>query len=156
MSTLRLSAERVLDVPADVVYHCLADYVEHHKPGGFLPPTFKDLRVDRGGIGAGTTITFTTVVAGSSRTVTHSVTEPEPGRLLVEAGDGDSTTFTVDLAGPTRCKVRIDSVLHLGGLQGLVGQLLVPRLLRPVYEDELSRLEAHAQAHGPLNSRSGA
>ena len=36
----RFGAERRIDAPAAVVYHCLADYREHHRPGGFLPPAF--------------------------------------------------------------------------------------------------------------------
>ena len=54
MIRTRYSAERLLDAPATVVYHCLADYREHHRPEGFLPPQFSDLTVVRGGAGAGT------------------------------------------------------------------------------------------------------
>ena len=49
MIRTRYSAERLLDAPAAVVYHCLADYREHHRPEGFLPGQFSDLTVVRGG-----------------------------------------------------------------------------------------------------------
>jgi hypothetical protein len=150
VTTVRVGAERVLAAPAEIVYHCLADYVEHHRPGGFLPPAFSDLRVERGGIGAGTTITFTAVIGGRPGTVTGQVSEPEPGRVLLESSPTLATTFTVDAVGPAQARVQIDTELELPGVQGLVGRFLVPRMLRPIYEDELQRLEAHAQAHGPL------
>jgi polyketide cyclase/dehydrase/lipid transport protein len=150
MTTVRVGAERVLAAPAEIVYHCLADYVEHHRPGGFLPPAFTELQVERGGVGAGTTITFTTVVGGRPGALTAEVSEAEPGRVLVESSPTLSTTFTVDAAGPARARVQIDTQIEMPGVQGLVGRFLVPRLLRPIYEDELQRLEAHAQAHGPL------
>jgi hypothetical protein len=151
MTRISFGADRVLAVPADIVYHCLADYAEHHRPEGFLPPAFTALRVERGGVGAGTVITYSTLLGGSSRTVTREVSEPEPGRVLVESGDGDVTTFTVDPQGPERCRLRIDTILQIGGVQGLVARFMAPRLLQPVYADEMQRLEAHALAHGPLN-----
>jgi hypothetical protein len=62
--SLQFSVERLVDAPAEVVYHCLADYREHHRAGGFLPPVFTDLQVLRGGVGAGTVIRFTTRLVG--------------------------------------------------------------------------------------------
>jgi hypothetical protein len=41
----RFAAERCIDAPAAVVYQCLADYREHHRPGGFLPPAFEQLEI---------------------------------------------------------------------------------------------------------------
>ncbi len=140
-----LSAERVLDAPADVVYRCIADYRQHHRPGGFLPPAFHDLDILSGGVGAGTVIRFTVTVAGQTRTLTQRVSEPEPGRVLVEAGDREQTTFTVDPEG-SGCRVRFDTVLRAGGLEGLLNRLFAPRLLKPLYADELERLERHARA----------
>jgi Polyketide cyclase / dehydrase and lipid transport len=146
MGQTHLSAERLVDAPADVVYHCLADYRAHHRPGGFLPPVFADLRIERGGVGAGTVITFTVTLAGRSRALTLEVSEPEPGRVLVEAGRRERTTFTVEPVGE-RARVRFDTVLEAGGIEGLVNRLVAARLLRPLYADELERLERHARAH---------
>lgn len=143
----RLSVERVLDAPAPVVYHLIADYREHHRPEGFLPPAFTSLLVERGGVGAGTHIRFTLRLAGRTQTSTASITEPEPGRVLVETGPAVQTTFTVDPAGAQRSRVRFDTVIASGGLAGLMTRLFAPRLLRPLYADELQRLERHAQAH---------
>jgi hypothetical protein len=149
MNPFRFSAERVLDAPADLVYHCLSDYREHHRTtasGGFLPPAFTDLQVLRGGVGAGTTIHFTTVSGGRARAFTQDVSEPEPGRVLVEWGDGEGSTFTVEPRGE-RTLLRIETVLNARGLEGLALRLFGARVLRPLYEDEMSRLERYAQEH---------
>ena len=143
MSTIQLHAERVMRAPAEIVYACIADYRQHHRPGGFLPPVFTDLQVEQGGVGAGTAIRFTTRLGGTTRVARQDVSEPEPGRVLVEAGSGAQTTFTVDQLDERRCRVRIDSQLELSrGLRGVIERLVIPRLLMPVYRDELARLEA--------------
>jgi hypothetical protein len=146
MTKTRFSAERLVDAPADVVYRCIADYEHHHRPEGFLPPAFSDLRVERGGVGAGTAISFTMTVAGQSRRATAEVTEPEPGRVLVETGPTVRTVFTVEPEG-TRSRVRFDTVIEAGGLEGLLMRLFASRLLGPLYRDELERLERYAQAN---------
>ena len=110
-----------------------------------LPEAFSDFRVERGGVGAGTVVSFTLSLGGRRRTVTQEVSEPRPGRVLVEAGRRERTTFTVEPEGP-RARVRIDTVLETRGLEGLLTRLLAPRVLRPLYADELERLERHARA----------
>lgn len=147
----RISAERVLDAPAEVVYHLLSDYAEHHRAGpeGFLPPAFTDLVVERGGVGQGTVVRFTSKLGGRAQTVTASISEPQPGHVLVETSPGLETTFTVEPEGPNgrRARVRFDTVIEAGGLMGLITRLAAPGMLRPVYDDELTRLEQHAKAH---------
>jgi hypothetical protein len=147
-----LSAERVIDAPAEVVYHLIADYREHHRPEGFLPPVFTELVVERGGVGAGTEIRFSMKLAGRLQTATARVTEPEPGRVLIETGPGVQTTFTVDPEPGQRARVRFDTVLEAGGLAGLLARLVAPRMLRPVYADELARLERLARSHPALGA----
>ena len=141
-----ISAERQVAAPADIVYSCIANYRDHHRPGGFLPSAFTELRVERGGIGAGTIISFTTRLGGVTRHSRQQVSEPQPGRVLVEAGSGATTTFTVEPAGQGACHVRIDTLLELGsGVRGLIERLLAPRLLLPLYRDELDRLDRRAR-----------
>lgn len=141
-------AERVLHAPAATIYHCLSDYTAHHRhqPEGFLPPAFTRLEVLRGGLGAGTLIRFTTRVGGRSMTRTQEVSEPVPGRVLVEWGDGEGSTFTVESQGD-RTLLRIETTLQVSGTEGWMMRLLGARILRPLYEDEMRRLEAYAQAH---------
>jgi hypothetical protein len=149
VAKVHLSAERLIDAPADVVYACIADYRHHHRPGGFLPPAFHDFTIERGGVGAGTVMTFKVTLAGRTRTVTHTVSEPEPGRVLVEGDELDQTTFTVDPVG-NQCRVRFDTFLDARGLEGILTRLLAPRLMKPLYDDELARLERSAQAEARM------
>jgi len=151
MVQIRVSAERVLDAPAEVVYHCIADYREHHRPEGFLPPAFTDFEVQRRGVGAGTVIRFASTLGGRKQAMTAAIEELEPGRVLVETGHPVRTTFTVEPEG-RRARVRFDTVIEAGGFVGLVTRLFAPRMLRPLYEDELSRLERYAQLHPPLTN----
>lgn len=154
----RLSAERVVDAPAEVVYHLISDYREHHRdsPEGFLPAAFSDMVVERGGVGEGTVVRFASTLGGRRQTLTASITEPEPGRVLVESSPGVETTFTVEPEGAQRARVRFDTVLEAGGLAGLMLRLLAPGMLRPVYADEMARLERHAKAHPVLSPAVGA
>lgn len=145
----RFAAERRMDVPAQVAYHCLADYREHHRPDGFLPPAFVEFEVHRGGVGAGTEASWTVELGGRTRRMSATISEPEPGRRLVETGDGVVTTFTV-APSDGGCVVRFDTEFDQPGLDGIVLRLFIGRLLGPLYADELERLDAYARRHGPV------
>ena len=66
MPLLRVSAERTVPAPAAAVYALLADYRDGHPR--ILPPAFSDLKVVRGGAGAGTEIRFALRLGGRSKT----------------------------------------------------------------------------------------
>jgi hypothetical protein len=152
----RFGAERRIDAPADVIYHLLADYREHHRPEGFLPPAFSDQEILAGGMGAGTELRYTLTTGGRPRVVTSQITEPEPGRTLVETAEGILTTFTVEPSTDGGALVRFDTILDDRGVQGLLTRLFAPRLLAPLYEDELERLEMHATSHRAVDTGSHA
>lgn len=137
---IRVSAERRMAAPPERVYALLADYQAGHP--SVLPPAIHDLRVVSGGNGGGTVATAVLTLAGRSSPLTLRVSEPEPGRVLRETADenGAVTDFLVDPAAEG-CRVRIESAVPPGpGLRGSVERLLLPRLLRPVFEDELGRI----------------
>jgi hypothetical protein len=145
----RFMAERRMDVAPDVVYHCIADYREHHRPGGFLPPSFSDFEIISGGVGAGSEVSWVTEAGGNKRRIRAVITEPTRGRVLVETSQDIVTTFTVEpVDGETL--VRFDTEIDDGGVKGLLTRLFAPRMLVPIYKDELQRLEAYARAHGPV------
>jgi polyketide cyclase/dehydrase/lipid transport protein len=143
------SAERRMDVAPDVVYHCIADYEEHHRPGGFLPPSFSDFAIVHGGIGAGSELTWVVEAGGNKRKIDAVVSEPQPGRVLVETSPAIVTTFTVEPVDGGSL-VRFDTEIDEGGVKGVMNRLFAPRMLVPIYRDELERLEAYARAHGPV------
>jgi hypothetical protein len=139
-----------MNAPADVIYHCIADYRAHHRPGGFLPPAFTDFVIDRGGVGAGTELHWVVAMGGRPRPMSAVVSEPEPGRRLVETGEGVETTVSVE---PAEHGTRVRFTTHLDdtGVSGVLTRLFGARLMGPLYADELARLEAYAQAHGPVD-----
>jgi hypothetical protein len=117
----------------------IADYRLGH-PRIVPPKYFQNIVVERGGIGDGTVISFEMKMLGKIRKSRARVTEPEPGRVLVEKVDdqGIVTTFRVDPAGAFRSDVTISTVLPTRrGLLGALEGLLVRALLAPVYRDEL-------------------
>ena len=140
MAKVYVAAERQIGAPAERVYRCLADYREHHPR--FLPPAFSDFRVEQGGTGAGTVVSFKVTAGGVPRAYRVAVAEPEPGRVLAETDTTSSlvTTFTVTPEGE-RSRVRIETTWQgANGLGGFFERLFAPRLLRPLYLDELERL----------------
>jgi hypothetical protein len=71
------------------------------------------------------------------------VSEPEPGRVLVESGSGLTTTFTVEPAEAGRSsQVTIAAeATPSPGLQGWIERMVTPALLR----DELRLLAKYVQ-----------
>jgi hypothetical protein len=144
MREVSVSARREIAAPADRVYRILANYRDHHPR--ILPPAFSGLTVEEGGIGEGTVIRFDVSLAGRRQTYHQRIEEPEPGRVLRERdiSGHQATTFTVEPVG-SGCRVIIETTWAPQGIRGIVERLLAPRMLRPLYEDELSRLDAYAR-----------
>lgn len=149
MSEIHVSANRLIAAPAERVYRILADYRQHHPR--ILPPAFSGFSVEQGGVGTGTVIRFNVSIGGRTQGYHQRVDEPEPGRVLRESDiDGDGhTRFTVTPVG-TESHVSIETTWRSSGLRGLVERLVAPRLLRPLYRNELDRLDIYARDHGDL------
>ena len=143
----RVSAEAVVETPPGLAYAVIADYRDGH-PRIIPRPPFVSLEVEQGGTGAGTVIRFQMRVFGRVRTFRAAITEPEPGRVLVETDldTGTVTTFAVvPVEDGRKSRVTITTDIETrGGLLGRVERLLVTRLLQPVYRRELEQLGAVA------------
>lgn len=139
------SVTGALQVPAATAYMVIADYRTHHPR--ILPDSFKSLDVVEGGVGAGTILDVVMEVAGRESRMRLHVTEPEPGKVLVERDEaGTVTTFTVTPQGPDSCTVTIATTwVRAPGLKGWLDARIVPTVARRIYRDELKRLEAYAQ-----------
>ncbi len=136
-------ASAVILAPADLVYGILSDYRAGHPH--ILPPAyFSSLVVEEGGRGAGTVIRFQMSVMGSRRTFRAEVSEPEPGRLLVETDPdtGTRTTFAVlESEDGDRARVAITTELKVRrGFPGLLDRSLTTLMLRRIYAQELKLL----------------
>jgi hypothetical protein len=140
----RVSAEAVINAPADAVYAVIADYHDGH-PRIIPKPPFVSLDVEEGGIGAGTAIRCRMRMMGRIQEFRATVTEPEPGKLVETiAATGMVTSFTVESAGDrTRVTISTDFPTR-GGLLGRVERFLITRALRPVYVRQIELLEAVA------------
>jgi len=147
MATILISAEHTVGAPAETVYGYIADMREHHPR--FLPPAFSDFRVESGGVGAGTVTRFKVTAGGRTREYQMKVAEPEPGRVLTESDTNSSavTTFTVSPQGGASL-VRISTTWDgAHGIGGFFERMFAPRVMRAIYLDELSRLDAYAREH---------
>src|SRR5262249_37362571 len=122
MARIQATASAVIDAPATAAYGILTDY-RHGHPRILPPRYFSGLEVERGGTGAGTVIHFRMHALGATRTLRAEISEPEPGRTLVETylGSGEVTTFTVEpLEGGGRCRVTILTEWTSRGFAGMV------------------------------------
>src|SRR5580693_10424822 len=141
------SAEGTVDAPADTVYGYIADMREHHPR--FLPPAFSGFQVESGGVGAGTITRFTVNAGGHRRVYRMQVTEPEPGRVLVESDTNSSlvTTTTVTPDG-SASRVRISTTWDgAAGIGGFFERRFAPKVMQGIYADELERLNVYARKH---------
>jgi len=147
MTTHRVTATRRISAPAPVTYAIIADYRDGH-PHIIPPRWFRNLRVESGGVGAGTVIDFDMIVLGSVKKARGRVEEPTPGRVLTETyTDGIVTSFIVDrVNGTSACDVTIASDLPVHtGLQGALERSFFNWFLRRVFFAELDLLNTVAQ-----------
>lgn len=144
MKTQQVTASAIIDAPAKRIYTILADYRDGH-PRILPQQYFSALEVKQGGVGAGTTLRFQMRASGTTRTFLADVSEPEPGRVLVESNwlENDPTsisvtTFTVDpIDGEQRARVTISTTLSVSNwLEGLFTTMF----LRRVYAQELKQI----------------
>lgn len=154
MKPIHVSVTRRLSAPADRVYDILADYTVGHRL--ILPArVFTDLSVERGGRGEGTVIHFGMKAFGKVNRARALVSEPEPGRVLVERAlngkgfeavdeTGVVTTFVVDPVGEgprETTDVTIDTRWTPKGAGAWFERLVAPPFLKRLYVEELGNLE---------------
>ncbi len=138
-----VSASATIPARPERVYALIANYKDGHER--ILPRQFNGLVVEQGGVGAGTVIRVQMRILGKKQTFRAAITEPEPGRVLVETaldGNGAVTTFTVSPGNaPADSHVTISSELPVrSGIVGSAEKKLMTLLLRPIYVKELENL----------------
>ena len=148
MAENEIKASKIIQAAPEKVYAIIADY--HNGHARILPkPYFVSLEVEEGGYGAGTVIRFQMKLLGRLQTFRAEISEPEPGRVLVETDldTGTTTTFTVEEYGDTQgSRVTIRTVAQVReGLLGAVEGWLTVRLLQPIYIKELDQLASVAE-----------
>lgn len=150
MTLIHVEASHTIHARPEVIYAVLADYRVGH-PAILPKPYFGEITVTKGGYGAGTEITFPVTIFGSVRLFDQIVSEPEPGRVLMESQrDGSVVTkFIVEpLNGGSQSRVTISTDIQSSpGVAGMIERFMVPLFNRYFYTKELRQLEAYVQNH---------
>jgi hypothetical protein len=143
MSQYRVSSSGRIAARASRVYAVIANYKEEH-PHILPSEYFRRLEVLEGGVGAGTRTRVEMRVLGSTRVFEQVVTEPEPGRVIMESNQDGSgvTTFTVDASdGGESARLTISTdVVSRPGIAGYLERFFVSRMLPRIYRKEITQL----------------
>jgi hypothetical protein len=155
MSTFHTDYSTILNAtPADV-YALFRDYRIAH--AAVLPkPYFAYYEVQQGGMGAGTVFRADMDVFGSKSTLIMTVTEPEPGRIMVEedAKAGMTTSFTLDpVENGQKTRVTIHNEMRASaGIRGVLERLTTPPIMRMIFKKELQNVAQYLATRTPLNA----
>ena len=144
MGEITVVLEQDYDVSSDIVFGALADYTTVRPT--ILAPEFTDFRVLERGIGAGTRISYHLHATKKRvRQVEATVTEPVPGRQLLETDANSSLTVLWEVApiaeGRSALTVRV-SWQGAPGIGGFFERRFAPAGIRRIYRTELDRLKS--------------
>jgi hypothetical protein len=143
MTFIHAAASALIDAPPEEVYALVADYRVGHEL--ILPKeNLYDLQVEAGGQGEGTIIHFRSRVLGVERENRTRISEPEPGRKLVETemNEAFTTTYTftpVQEAPQVHVEIATDMKTE-SGYMGLLEKAFLPSILRRINEKELRNI----------------
>jgi uncharacterized protein YndB with AHSA1/START domain len=138
---IHFEVSKVIDASPETIYAVLSDYHVGHP--AILPKYFSGLTIEQGGQGAGTVIHVEMNVMGLKQAYHMVVSEPQPGRKLVEtdAAQGTTTSFTVDPLNGNQSRVTIATDSPASpGLRGQIEKIMNPMVARRIYREELQLL----------------
>lgn len=136
-------ASETIDARAEDIYAVVTDYRVGH-PAILPKQYFTDLIVEEGGQGAGTILRGSVKVFGSEYPFHQAVTEPDPGRSLLETdtNTGQTTRWLFESLGDgaqTRVTIASDFPPSTG-IVGVLERLTKPMVIRTIYRKELRQL----------------
>ena len=148
MSKVHVAESRLIEANPEAVYAVIRDYEVGHQ--AILPkPYFESMVVEEGGIGAGTVLRLRLKVFGRTFYFRQIVSEPEPGRVLVERdlNSEQVTRFTVEpVEGGKKARMTIESDFPAeAGIAGKLQQWFQPMLTRHIYRQELALLADYVE-----------
>ena len=150
MGQIKVKAAEVLDARPEDVYATIADYRKGH-PRILPKENLYDLQVEEGGYGAGTIIRFKSRILGVEQSFYQRVSEPEPGRVIVEQDidtkQNFATTFTViPVEEGKKSQVEISTTMYTSpGIRGFAERVILSIFNPRIYRKEMKLLEAVAQ-----------
>ena len=153
MRTQTATASALIHAPAEQVYKIIADYRNTH-PRILPKPYFLSLDVEEGGYGAGTIVNFSMRLFGRTQSFRSLITEPEPGRQLVETDirSGTPTSFQViPSEDASMSRVTISTELTR---RNFIEALLAKPVLQKIYRQELELLARLAENPAAMQSLS--
>jgi uncharacterized protein YndB with AHSA1/START domain len=138
---IHVEEERTIPAPPARVHAALADYAGRAR---ILPGNYLDYRVETGGTGAGTVVSYRLRAARRERRYELEVSEPTPGVTLVER-DRNSSLVTTWILNPTASgtatSLRLSTIWEgRDGLAGLFERIFAPRGLHRIHGELLDRL----------------
>ena len=152
MSRVRATSERIIAAKPETVYDAINDY-RTIRPQ-ILTPNFLNYKVEKGGNGDGTVISYNLQAAGRERPYHMNVIESKRGTEITERDTGSSlvTTWTVKpVNGGEQTKVRIATEWQgSGGVGGFFERTFAPLGLQSIYSTMLSLLADEVQPAGAI------
>jgi hypothetical protein len=143
MSQVDAQTERLIAASPQRVWALLADY-RNNRPRILPPEYFEDYRVEQGGDGAGTVISYRLRAGGRERSYRMRVEESaEDGQLLerdIESSLVTTWTLTPAENGEHTLVGLASRWEGAGGIGGVFERLFAPRALRRIYDGVLQRL----------------
>jgi hypothetical protein len=141
----------MIKAPAEQVYKIIADYRNTHLH--ILPKAyFLSLDVEKGGYGTGTIINFSMRILGRVQDFRSLITEPQPGRLLVETDIRSETPTSFEVMPVDESSLtRVTISTELRGRNWVEAQLAKPMLQR-IYRQELELLARLAENPDAMQS----
>jgi hypothetical protein len=140
MGEVSARTQRQMKGGADEVYAFLRDY---HQRQTVLPEAMSDYRVEEGGKGQGTVVSYRLQAGKRERDYRLAVEEPGE-RRLVERDTSSSLVTTWDVApSGAGSTVTVESRWQgASGIGGFFERTFAPGALRKIYDDLLTRLDA--------------
>lgn len=154
MAHIYVKSEKVVNAnPADV-YTAISDYRE--KRPELLTPNFVDYKVEKGGRGDGTVVSYRLHAARRERPYHVQVKEPVKGQVLTENDTNSSlvTTWSVTpLEDGQRSLVRVATEWEGGqGVGGFFERVFAPLGVRGIYNRMLDQLSNTVPTTGKIPS----
>jgi hypothetical protein len=143
MNDILVETSDVIDARPEEIYAVISDYRVGH-PAILPKPYFTNLTVESGGQGAGTVVHTHMKIFGQAFYYHQVVSEPEPGRVLVETdmNTGQFSSFTLEpLNNGQQTRVTIKSVFKASpGFKGWMERWMNPPVSRRIFQQELRNL----------------